>query len=274
MNTENTDALAGGASSEAAAATGKLTLVDYYLLEGVIECVTGLHIGGSTNEIEIGGTDRPVIIHPTRHYPYIPGSSLKGKLRALLELRHAAFSASGGPATQQTGPTGFVARIFGISAGDRAVDQWPTALLVRDAAPTAAFHAELAASRQAGRLLLEQKTENSVNRINAKANPRTIERVPAGATFQFQAIFRVFSRDATSAQARTDFDHVLEALALLELDTLGGHGSRGYGQVQFAELTCRSLFSNEPVPLRTLASYLQPEQQPAQAASAVTANPD
>lgn len=62
-----------------------MKLAGYKTIEGTIEVVTGLHIGGSTAMIEIGGKDNPVIKHPLTKEPYIPGSSLKGKMRSLLE---------------------------------------------------------------------------------------------------------------------------------------------------------------------------------------------
>jgi CRISPR-associated protein Csm3 len=56
-----------------------------FLISGAIHCKTGLHIGGSDEGFEIGGNDNPVIRNPINGLPYIPGSSLKGKLRHLLE---------------------------------------------------------------------------------------------------------------------------------------------------------------------------------------------
>lgn len=232
-----------------------LQLLDYYTLQGVICCESGLHIGAGNDVIEIGGTDRPVIVHPIKRHPYIPGSSLKGKLRSLLEMRHAAFTEKGFPSNTQSGPTGFVGRIFGINAGDEENAQTPTALIVRDAEPSEEYLKEFQTRRQQGQLVLEQKSENTINRIDSSANPRTIERVPAGATFAFTAIYRVFAIDGDASRARGDFDRVLEALALLELDTLGGHGSRGYGRVRFTDLAATDI-RGQPIVLRPLPSYL------------------
>lgn len=232
----------------------KFQLTDSYLLTGVICCESGLHIGAGNDTIEIGGTDRPVIKHPIKEYPYIPGSSLKGKLRSLLELRHAAFADNGGPSTTQDGPTGFVGRIFGINAGEEE-GQTPTALIVRDAEPTANYLEEFNLRRSRGQTVLEQKSENTLNRIDASANPRTIERVPAGATFTFKATYRIFAQAGDDSRSRADFVHVLEALALLELDTLGGHGSRGYGRVKFEELAYTDL-AGQRVEIPSLTNYL------------------
>ncbi|MCB0184387.1 MAG: type III-A CRISPR-associated RAMP protein Csm3 [Caldilineaceae bacterium] len=233
-----------------------LQLTDIYLLTGTICCVTGLHIGAGQDSIEIGGTDRPVILHPIERYPYIPGSSLKGKLRSLLELRYGAFAPNGGPSTQQTNATGFVGRIFGVSAGDED-NHLPTALIMRDAIPTAGYRDEYNLRRRQGQPTLEQKSENTINRIDSSANPRVIERVPAGAAFAFEATYRIFALDGDDSQSRADFRHVLEAMALLQRDTLGGHGSRGYGQVRFQDLACTDM-ALQPVDLHQLDTYLTP----------------
>jgi CRISPR-associated protein Csm3 len=58
------------------------------VIQGTIELKTGLHIGGGDTEMHIGGTDNPVVKHPHTNEPYIPGSSLKGKIRSLLELKY------------------------------------------------------------------------------------------------------------------------------------------------------------------------------------------
>ena len=60
-----------------------MKLVRIYTITGTIETVTGLHIGAGKDSIEIGGMDNPVIKHPHTGEHYIPGSSLKGKVRSL-----------------------------------------------------------------------------------------------------------------------------------------------------------------------------------------------
>ena len=56
---------------------------------GSIEVVTGLHIGGSRTAQAIGGVQNSVVRDPVTRRPYIPGSSLKGKLRSLLEKHYS-----------------------------------------------------------------------------------------------------------------------------------------------------------------------------------------
>ena len=61
-----------------------LKLIGKLILEGEIVCDTGLHIGAGKGALEIGGADNPVV-KDAFGMPYIPGSSLRGKLRCLLE---------------------------------------------------------------------------------------------------------------------------------------------------------------------------------------------
>ena len=58
---------------------GKLYIKSILLVE------TGIHIGGGGETLNIGGLDKPVIRDPITQHPYLPGSSIKGKLRAILE---------------------------------------------------------------------------------------------------------------------------------------------------------------------------------------------
>lgn len=53
---------------------------------GIITLKTGLHIGGTNASLNIGGPDNFVVRNPIDNIPYIPGSSLKGKMRALVEF--------------------------------------------------------------------------------------------------------------------------------------------------------------------------------------------
>ena len=57
-------------------------------INGTIEIVTGLHIGGSSAFSAIGAVDSPVIKDGRTNMPMIPGSSLKGKIRTLLAKRY------------------------------------------------------------------------------------------------------------------------------------------------------------------------------------------
>src|SRR6267154_468444 len=62
----------------------ELKLIGKVILEGDITCQTGLHIGAGKGSLEIGGADNPVV-KDAFGLPYIPGSSLRGRIRSLLE---------------------------------------------------------------------------------------------------------------------------------------------------------------------------------------------
>jgi len=228
----------------------KMHLEDYLTLRGTLRCVTGLRIGGSAEMIEIGGLDNPIIRHPLTKLPYVPGSSLKGKMRSLLELRHNKIDASG-EVHNCDDPDCLVCRIFGSSAGTSR--NGPSRLIVRDAELTddkkdetgnvieEGWKTKIRELRKAGERGTEIKYENTINRITAMANPRQMERVPAGVEFAFEIGYRVFDTGDGSETDRTLYQHVVEALQLVQADTLGSSGSRGYGKVAFEDLTLTGL---------------------------------
>lgn len=217
--------------------------IGYKKIEGTITVVTGLHIGGSTVGLEIGGKDNPIIKHPVTKEPYIPGSSLKGKMRSLLELhlgKHNDPSIRGWGAVHTCADSECpVCVIFGSSADEST--NGPTRLVVRDAILDDAYKKEQKRkdSNWTAFDLTESKYENSINRITARANPRNFERVVPGAKFSFEMIYRVFKRhgedDKKSSESEDEklFENVLTGFKLIENDALGGAGSRGCGQVKF-----------------------------------------
>jgi CRISPR-associated protein Csm3 len=202
------------------------------IIKGTILCETGLHIGGSQDVIEIGGVDSPVIKHPFTKEPYIPGSSLKGKMRSLLERKHEKIS-DGKPCSCGN-ENCLVCRIFG-SHGKPRYSLGPTRILVRDAnlsQKTRDEYKDLAA--KGGILPLEIKTENIVDRIKGTAeHPRFLERVPAGAKFDMEIALQILESDNEKAI----INFVKEGLLLVQDTYLGGLGSRGSGKVKFIDLT-------------------------------------
>jgi len=235
----------------------KMQLKDYLTLRGTLRCVTGLRIGGSAEMIEIGGLDNPIIKHPLTGLPYVPGSSLKGKMRALLELRldkidprpevdgrrnrnygevhkparHGGWNCDGANCS--------ICRIFGSNAGEGELG--PGRLIVRDAYLTGEWETKIEERLLEGEPVTEIKYENTINRITAMANPRQMERVPAGVEFAFEIGYRVFDTGDGGATDREMFGRVIEGLRLVEADTLGGSGSRGYGRVSFEDLELTDL---------------------------------
>jgi CRISPR-associated protein Csm3 len=224
-------------------------------LSAHIELLTGLHIGGAAGGLEIGGVDKPVIRNPLNNQPYIPGSSLKGKLRSLLEKAYAA------PQTTSIGQNVYVhiaenadhyarypiCSIFGTLPEHKGFPvTTPTRLTVRDVPLTQESERQLKALKT-DLPYSEIKWEASIDRVTSAASPRQIERVPAGAVFgPAELVFSVYSEpEKKGSDAAVLFVHVIEALEYLEDDYLGGMGTRGNGRVQLTDLT---LWSRRIVP--------------------------
>ncbi|WP_112122645.1 type III-A CRISPR-associated RAMP protein Csm3 [Haemophilus influenzae] len=199
---------------------------------------TGLHIGAGDSEMHIGGIDNSVIKHPITQSPYIPGSSLKGKIRTLLEWRSGAVQNAPltvKDITKNPEEVKNILRLFGIGGDAKNTDDivkeiGVSRLAFWDCALDAGWEKAI---RDDNQLLTEAKSENTIDRITSTAgNPRQTERVPAGAKFNFKLMLRQFEGDKPEL-----LDLVLKGLKLLELDSLGGSGSRGYGKVKFTKLT-------------------------------------
>jgi len=194
-------------------------------ITGTIEVITGLHIGGSSDTMEISGNDNPIIRSPANSMPYIPGSSLRGKMRSLAEWHFGEVPRAGSVLNADRNCR--TAKVFGVSA-DKKKGRGPTRLIVRDAP----ISDEWLCKFRSGTPITEMKSENSINRITAMANPRPMERVVPGVTFDCEIIYRVFDMDDNGQEDETLFDEiVLTALALLEADAIGGGASRGNGKI-------------------------------------------
>ena len=217
-----------------------MKLLEIKTIKGRILVVTGLHIGASNETIEIGGLDNPIIKDPLpeSNAPYIPGSSLKGKMRSLIEIKYGKMSKNGGPCDCGKKECN-VCTVFGTSANKRSDSKenilGPTRLVVRDAYLSEYKKDDKNKSWKQrfkeGDLPMEVKYENSINRLTGEANPRPLERVPGGVEFDFNLSFKIFENDP-----KEYFSTVLEAMKLLELDALGGSGSRGCGQIKFVDV--------------------------------------
>lgn len=216
-----------------------MQLIKIQTLEGTLELLSGLRIGASEGEIRIGGVDNQVIRNPINNQPYIPGSSLKGKVRSLLEWRSGAVKsqplgiADLSPRHPEVRP---ILQLFGVGGGDQlndeqARDLGPTRLAFWDAPLQASWVRQVESDNL---LLTEVKTENRIDRIKGVAeHPRQTERVPAGSRFDFRLSIKVLDIDGDGATLRHT---LLAGLRLLELDSLGGSGSRGYGKIKLREL--------------------------------------
>jgi len=200
-------------------------------IRGKVFVHTGLHIGGSTETMEIGGVDNPVLRNPANNEPYIPGSSLKGKMRSLMEW-HLGKLHSEGKVYTSTDPHCPISRVFGHNADDKS-KVGPTRLIVRDCF----LSPESREAFKNGQDITEVKHENTINRITSMANPRPMERVVPGVSFDLDMAYRVIdTEDGGTADEKNFTDVVLKALALVQKDYLGGCGSRGCGKVEFKEL--------------------------------------
>lgn len=179
---------------------------------------TGLHIGGTNAALNIGGPDKFVVRSPINNIPYIPGSSLKGKMRALVEIYNG--ETNGGKPTNN--PNHKAGALFGVS-GDNEQSH-ASRLIVRDAE----LDINACDFSKTDLPYTESKTEVAIDRVTSKANPRTFERVPAGAKFKLSMVLNVFDGEDEQALKGT----LMQGIKLLQDDYLGGHGSRGYGQVE------------------------------------------
>ena len=186
---------------------GKLFII------GEIEAMTGLHIGGSAGELDIGGVDNPVIRNPLTREPYIPGSSLRGKMRSLLD-RHLnrplnKFIRRGHPQVRihecdrsVDYKACSVCQVFGVAPTGNMKDTMPTRLIVRDALLTAETRDRFD-EIDTDMPYTEVKTEVAIDRITSAATPRQNERVPAEATFgPLEMVHSLYTLGSTSGGKR------------------------------------------------------------------------
>ena len=201
------------------------------VIEGQMVCLTGLHIGARREAMKIGGIDLPVVRDPITEFPYVPGSSLKGKMRSLLERKMKKnFNANVGGVRIHacTDENCEICRLFGSTPMREEGENIPSRLAVRDLLITDESKEKLR-DIETGLPYTEWKFENAIDRITSAANPRQIERVPAGSIFKLEIIYTVENEQ----HLKEDLKNLFSAMRLLEDDYLGGHGSRGYGKVKF-----------------------------------------
>lgn len=196
-------------------------------ITGVLELLTGMHIGGTNSSMQIGGIDKNVIRNPITNRPFIPGSSLKGKMRSLLQI-------STGEIKQLDRPMGGNVKFVATDEGQDAAlygnatsndKQKASRLIVRDCEMT--NHKDVLEKTDIP--YTEGKTEVVIDRITSAASPRQIERVPAGAKFSLNLVLNIWEQDANEEQL---INNMFKSLELLRDDYIGGSGSRGYGQIR------------------------------------------
>lgn len=195
--------------------TGKI------FITGRIKLETGMRIGGSKSALDIGGIDLNVI-KTANGVPYIPGSSLKGKLRAILAREEGSDDVQKDPLELR--------QIFGSIEKDDATAEI-CRLIVRDAYLDVE-HFKKQNFQELEFDYTETKWETAIDRKKGSAKGgslRQLERVPAGAEFEFEMVYNVFDDE----QKDTHLSEIKKAMKILEDDYLGGQGSRGFGKVKF-----------------------------------------
>jgi CRISPR-associated protein Csm3 len=203
------------------------------VINGNIRAVTGLHIGKGKESISIGGLENAVMRDPLTNAPFIPGSSLKGKLRSLAEKRDPKCQFNSGKdikihvcENRKDYEECPICRLFGVP-GDKEASA-PTRLVVRDVQLEAKSEEDLS-SRDLDQPYTEIKSETTIDRVTSKANPRSLERAPANTVFgPFEIIFSIYKENDTVL-----LKTLIETMGLLEDDYLGGSGSRGSGKILF-----------------------------------------
>jgi CRISPR-associated protein Csm3 len=227
----------------------ELKLIGKLILEGEMHCETGLHVGAGKGSLEIGGADNPVV-KDAHGRPYVPGSTLRGRIRALLEQSTGMaipselvfISKRKGQEVrihQSDRPDDEICILFGrspgrmekVGGGDiESNHATPARLSVFDA-PLVPESITPQMRETLDDELTEVKSENAIDRITSQANPRTLERVPAGARFQVRMVLDILCAEDAVLPAL-----LAQGLRLLEDDALGGGGSRGSGRVRFDNL--------------------------------------
>ncbi|PLV57146.1 type III-A CRISPR-associated RAMP protein Csm3 [Thermotoga sp. SG1] len=207
-----------------------------YIIKGKIILKTGLRVGGQELGVNIGGVDNPVIRNPLTGEPYIPGSSIKGKMRSLMErLKNKDLVPIVDGSTKISihickEKDCEICRLFGASGkldNEKRISI-PSRLIVRDAFLTEESKDRLL-NMETDLPYTEWKTENALDRVTCSAVPRPVERVPAGAEFEFEIVYTAENKE----HIKEDLENIATALELVEDDYLGGSGSRGYGKVEF-----------------------------------------
>lgn len=237
--------------------SNNIQLIKKIVFTGVITLKTGLHIGGTNSALNIGGPDKFVVRNPISTIPYIPGSSLKGKMRALVEIFHRCVDISTdkagkvkvGPSKE---PNSISGKLFGVPAdadNKGKSEHFSSRLIVRDC--NMITREEYKKMTEDKKVIVnekygikdindipdyshtdlpytESKTEVNIDRVTSSANPRTFERIPAGSKFYLDFVLNIFENDKENELMNT----IDEAISLLADDYLGGQGSRGYGQIE------------------------------------------
>ena len=204
-------------------------------IKGMIEVVTGMHIGGSSAFAAIGAVDSPIMRDAITNFPMIPGSSLKGKMRTLLAKKYNKDIVDKPDKDDER-----LVRLFG-SAEKGKIRR--SRVLISDM--ILSNHEEL--KRKGLQCMTEVKFENTINRMTAVANPRQIERSVRGSKYAMSIIYDYYEPDnADINEIKEDIGILADGMKLLQYDYLGGNGSRGYGKIKFSDLSITPVIGEVP----------------------------
>ncbi|MDR0950511.1 MAG: type III-A CRISPR-associated RAMP protein Csm3 [Candidatus Ancillula sp.] len=201
-----------------------------------LDVKTGMHIGGNSSFSAIGATDSLVVKNPLDGKPIIPGSSIKGKMRSLLAR---AYNVDPPKRTPDESDCSEISRLFGNA---KCPEFRNARLLFSDS------FLDLDSSVSDINKLTEIKSENTIDRLTAEANPRKIERVVKGSKFKVNIIYQICKKpqdkEFDKEQIKNDLKILHDGFKLLEYDYLGGSGSRGYGRVEFGDFKSEYVVGN------------------------------
>lgn len=207
---------------------GEIKMYAKIQITGTIEVLTGMHIGASSAYAAIGAVDSPVIRDIRSNLPMIPGSSLKGKMRALLAKEYNTNVAEKPDDDDER-----LTRLFGCAKKNHVKR---SRILISDM--VLANETEL--REQGLDSLTEIKFENNINRLSAVANPRQIERVVRGSEFNLDMMYEVVNE----SELTEDIEILAEGMNMLQYDYLGGNGSRGYGKIRFRDVKAAAVIGD------------------------------
>ncbi len=247
-----------------------MKLVGKIIITGTLKTLTGLHIGGSKSSLSIGNIDNSVI-KTALDKPYIPGSSIKGKLRSLLaRVEGSLFFSNQNKEAEKTRvekqikrgkkdmepyqnrikdattdeDVPYIMELFGYSGdSDDKSRTKHTRLLVRDAflkneTIQEKMKDDTITKKKPNPIFkqgyTDSKWENVIDRITGTAeHPRQLERVPVGAEFGLELVYSIYEDAKNDTNIlKEHLERLLLALQLLQDDGIGGSISRGYGQVK------------------------------------------
>lgn len=198
------------------------------ILKGRIIVKTGMHIGGSSDFSAIGAVDSLVIKDSLTKLPIIPGSSLKGKMRYML----ARVFSDEAMLVELKKESPKIKRLFGSAAESEDSGMLYTSRLQFSDMRMTDESKDRIVEMEPDLYVTEIKFENTINRLTSVANPRQIERVPAGSEFYFQLVYNIENLE----EVKEDIENIRTAIELVEDDYIGGHGTRGYGRIRFDKL--------------------------------------